>query len=433
MSDIQDILGSGNFTVDRGGQPASGPQPNPQQFNPNLAQPVPTQHSTYMDRVPANSINTPDGQMSVNGSTPGMQAGINTAPLNGNQVNVAGGMAFNQRVAGQSAGIPNVGGSVRVEPHPRPRTLTQDREYNPTVDNGDASQTQSQAKPTGNAPVREQLKQGGNNVGPKKPANNSKGFALSPKIIIFSLVAIIVIVLMIVLFGGGFSTDKDSEEESEIVYNEDGSYTDEEGNLHDALGYIYDPDGNIIYDPFYVPFEYTEEEIADLRAAGYTGDEIEQFQTDEIDAQTKIDEAAKAQQDFITQQRNEVNAQEGDLYTDILNNTWLGMPENWKFTDVTEEWTTISENRNVDYEKFAQHGNQLFLKVYLDDRVHEQWAFMQIDPIRYAQLEDRGNIIVTITFRCLSTYNEETDELEYDKNNIFITNIEESDTVYNGE
>lgn len=145
------------------------------------------------------------------------------------------------------------------------------------------------------------------------------------------------------------------------------------------------------WEQFEESFVYSDTEKRQLRAWGYTGDDIENAQMNKTPALDLINDAKAAQEEARLQLSNP----ESPEYRALLNNTWLGqspisLPQYEE--GVTEG--AVSYGRvtlNADYEKVPAHGHNLFLKVYLDDG---SYAFMECPVIRYMQLAEKGNIVV---------------------------------------
>lgn len=139
-------------------------------------------------------------------------------------------------------------------------------------------------------------------------------------------------------------------------------------------------------------FSYTEEEKQQLRAWGYTGDEIEAHELDGTEASELISAAKQEQEEA----RATLSNPESPEYQALLNNTWLGQQAltipgyEEGVTEGAIYYDTVT--LNADYDKVPAHGHNLFLKVYLDDG---SYAFMECPLLRYTQLADSGNIVVT--------------------------------------
>lgn len=139
-------------------------------------------------------------------------------------------------------------------------------------------------------------------------------------------------------------------------------------------------------------FSYTDEEKQQLRAWGYTGDEIEEHESNE----TSVDELVAASRQEQEEARATLSNPESPEYQALLNNTWLGQ----QALTIPQYEEGVSEGiiyydtytLNADYEKVPAHGHNLLLKVYLEDG---SYAFMECPLLRYMQLPDSGNIVVS--------------------------------------
>ena len=175
------------------------------------------------------------------------------------------------------------------------------------------------------------------------------------------------------------------------VFNRDTTPVDDPVSSNDPMTVIGDDDYWSQFDDPDTMFTYTDKEIADLRAWGYTGDEIEENEENEVPAEELIAASRQAQEEA----RATLSNPESPEYQALLNNTWLGQQAisiPGYTEDVTEGqiwYDTIT--LNADYEKVPAHGYNLFLKVYLDDT---SYAFMECPLVRYMQLADSGNIVV---------------------------------------
>lgn len=215
----------------------------------------------------------------------------------------------------------------------------------------------------------------------KKP-----GLPLKGKVIIgVCVVAVIIIGVCILLSRGRSNVDVD-----------DGlSGLDSMDDIYGGAEIIDKPTGDGLDSWDNIPivtFTYTADEVAELRAWGYTGDEIEAQQLLETPAETLI-AASRAAQEART---NPASPE----YEALLNSTFLGqeklnLPAEIPAGSVYYDTITL----NADYEKVEAHGHNLYLKIYLKDG---SYAFMECPFHRYVELEDSGNIVVTYR---TSTYN----------------------------
>ena len=144
---------------------------------------------------------------------------------------------------------------------------------------------------------------------------------------------------------------------------------------------------------------YTPEEITELRAAGYTGTEIEDYQSREVPAEELIQQAEEARDAWIQEAVAPLYDTASDEYKKTISETWLSLPQR---TDM-EEWqdnvcSYYEVDQNLDYEKIGVYGNQLFIKIYLDDYEHDDWFFLNITTEEWNKLKQAGNIQVHYTY-----------------------------------
>lgn len=167
-------------------------------------------------------------------------------------------------------------------------------------------------------------------------------------------------------------------------------------------------------------FLYTPEEITQLRAAGYTGDEIESYQSQMVPAEDLIKQAEAARDAWVQEAIAPLYDTASDEYKHYVSQTWLTLPQR---TDMTE-WTMLAsyytERKNLDYEKIDVYGNQLFIKVYLDDNAHADWFFLCVSPDEWNKLKDSGNVIVNYTY-CTRLVGDDYMTAVEDTTNIYIT------------
>lgn len=159
-------------------------------------------------------------------------------------------------------------------------------------------------------------------------------------------------------------------------------------------------------DQFVIAFRYSAEELAQLRAWGYTGPEIEENQVNEVPAADLIEASRQAQEEARASLANP----ESPEYLNLLNQTWLGEPSvNVPYVDSTTPYTVSTRRINADYVKVAAHGTNLMLKVQLPSGGHH---FMEVTVTQWSRLADAGNIVVDYT------------EISYN-GQIFITGMKE--------
>lgn len=144
---------------------------------------------------------------------------------------------------------------------------------------------------------------------------------------------------------------------------------------------------------------FTDEDKKNLRASGYTGDEIEKFQSegktiDELTAEAKKEKEEYLQKLYV-ELSTKVNNPASAEFKQLRSMTWLsGNVATVPPKDVSYQVESLKEN--VDYIRIPARGVQLFLRLTLNDG---NYAFMEVSPERYAQLRDSGNIV--IAYDCL--------------------------------
>lgn len=146
----------------------------------------------------------------------------------------------------------------------------------------------------------------------------------------------------------------------------------------------------------YSTLTYSSDQIKNLRKWGYTGSEIEDASASGLDYDKLIDESVKQQKEAMKDTMSALNDTMSPEYKNLLNKTWLSGEEiNLDGVDTTTVMNQDSRVENVDFEKCGAQGTQLFLKLHLDNGTA---AFMCIDPQRYVELPDTGNIVVEIAW-----------------------------------
>jgi hypothetical protein len=148
------------------------------------------------------------------------------------------------------------------------------------------------------------------------------------------------------------------------------------------------------------------EDIEKLRAAGYTANEIEQFEADKVDdIAPLLKKAATDKQRFLLEQyqflqeRMASGIDEETSY--IFNNSIFSLPGQEMTEAELDSWglpvpalrSTFREN--VNYTKLPLMGSQCLLKLSLEDGTI---LFFYVSPERYAELtQDEGNIVIKYT------------------------------------
>ena len=139
---------------------------------------------------------------------------------------------------------------------------------------------------------------------------------------------------------------------------------------------------------------YSADEVEQLRSVGYTGDEIESSSEMGIDYYTLYDTAyndkAQKEADIIKEQGRRGSA----AYREITRNTFLvNKPANYDWNKVNDFPDTYAHKEVVDYTKLPARGRQLFIQAKL---TKGPYVFFMVEPYRYSQLPDSGNIVIEI-------------------------------------
>lgn len=139
---------------------------------------------------------------------------------------------------------------------------------------------------------------------------------------------------------------------------------------------------------------YTSAELKALRKWGYTASELEIASRDGLTPQELVDSARADREEAQKEALAAVSDTASDEYKKLLNQTWLG-GEPLDVSQFTADYVYNTEERTeiADYEKCDPHGEQCFIKVYLDNG---DAAFMQVTPQRFNELPDTGNMVVVI-------------------------------------
>ena len=201
------------------------------------------------------------------------------------------------------------------------------------------------------------------------------GKAVIPVLIGLALLAAVVIIFVSARYNKDRMETPGTPASEEIIGQDPTGGIGEAMNPDDLLGEID-------------AFSYTEEERAELRACGYTADDIEHGISEKIPAEQLIEEAEHAQ----AEKWAALNDPASEEYQALLDQTWLGeaptsLPE---YSDTMVTSNTIKK-LNADYVKIPAYGPNLFIKIDMGNGTH---YFMQCDVVTYTKLADSGNINV---------------------------------------
>jgi hypothetical protein len=157
-------------------------------------------------------------------------------------------------------------------------------------------------------------------------------------------------------------------------------------------------------EPQPIAAQYTAEQLGELRAYGYTGDEIDAFQSEGTDYEALIEDAIakQAQQQIKTHNYLLINslASTDEAYKEALSLSWLGLPipdvepgEYDALGNPMSEYYSEQHKENVNYWKVPLSGNQCLLKLLLEDG---NTVFYVTTPMDYLEKKkDYGNMVIT--------------------------------------
>lgn len=242
-----------------------------------------------------------------------------------------------------------------------------------------AQQSQQPAQPTGQQVTQQTQQVQQNQAQPQQTTminTTQEGGGFKPgKKLIFIIIGILLVfgIAAVVILGSGKKEETDTPDES-----------------LDELEWL-DPVNQ-------ETFLYSPEEITNLRAAGYTGDEIESYQSQQTPAEDLIKQAEAERDAWVQEAIAPLYDTASDEYKHYVSQTWLTLPQRTDMADWTMIGAEYAVDQNLDYEKIDVYGNQMFIKVYLDDNAHESWFFLNVSPTEWNQLNDAGNIQVHYTY-----------------------------------
>lgn len=142
---------------------------------------------------------------------------------------------------------------------------------------------------------------------------------------------------------------------------------------------------------------FTSEEKESLRKWGYTGDEIEFYESNEFASKDLIASAKSMRESAAEESLKEVSNTASPEYKKLLNMTWLG-GKKFQVKNINNDedaaYGMELKVENVDYIKCSATGQQLFIRVTLNSGTN---AFMTVAPDRWVEMKKKGNIVVEYT------------------------------------
>ncbi len=183
---------------------------------------------------------------------------------------------------------------------------------------------------------------------------------------------------------------------------------------------------------------YTADQMNNLRAIGITSDEITNYMENNVPYEYVYNTLMEQYWGWHLMNELPTYDMTSDKYKEVINQTWMSLPERHDLAEWTTDYIAYSYDveANLDYEKVTPYGNQLFLKIYLDDNTHDSWFFLNIKPEEWNMLGPKGNVVVNYTYQTHYKPYESIFDAEEDKDNIFIIsatlNIIKSDFAVSG-
>lgn len=141
--------------------------------------------------------------------------------------------------------------------------------------------------------------------------------------------------------------------------------------------------------------KYTNDDLVKLRGAGFTGEEIEQMQSEgkSVDSALSDSKIAKAEylRDLYPELKPKVTDSTSEAYKTLLKNTWLGGDYRPVAKDPNVMYTAKTVRENSRYVREAPNGGQLQIKLTLKNG---DIIFLNVHPERYEKLDDEGNMVI---------------------------------------
>lgn len=141
-------------------------------------------------------------------------------------------------------------------------------------------------------------------------------------------------------------------------------------------------------------FMYMYDELEELRLAGYTGNEIEQYEREEVPASELVNAAKAARKAQYEAELAPYFDSASEEFMEVYRHTWLGQGDLVFDTD-SSRYEYYETTMNVDYRKLPAKGHQLFIEYYLSNG---DTCFLTVTPEKYLQLSDTGNIVLKIYY-----------------------------------
>lgn len=135
---------------------------------------------------------------------------------------------------------------------------------------------------------------------------------------------------------------------------------------------------------------YTEEDRELLRKWGFSGEEIQSYEEQQVPANDLVEKTKKDQIEAQQEVLNALDNKKSKAYKKLIANTWLELdPVTGTFSSDPTDYAEFEAVDNADYSKVPARGNQFWLRITLSDKTV---IFMPVSPYEYASKEKSGNI-----------------------------------------
>lgn len=241
----------------------------------------------------------------------------------------------------------------------------------------------------------------GNSVNPESSTPPPNAPKFGPKQIAIAAGILVVIVIVAIVFlskGGTEDTESITTESSDPTeYEEFDPFANPYDQGEEFIGFEdttstssnVSNSGDTIYDPSTYSI-YSNDEIANLRAYGYTGDEIEYYSQQGTSYDTLINDAIERRNKANEEWRSSVIDDASEGYKNLMAKSYMDGKSTKQSCAVDEVSGYGTKRENVDYEKCGVYNYQAWIKVY----TQYGSMVMLMDLPRYTELSDSGNIVV---------------------------------------
>lgn len=138
--------------------------------------------------------------------------------------------------------------------------------------------------------------------------------------------------------------------------------------------------------------------VMQLRKLGYTGDEIAAAQSSGADLNAMVESAQKLRDEEAKEALIRMSDSASEEFQHMAEYSVFSMPY-VEFPETENSFDRVylkgSYIVNADYWKVDTYGNQLYVKLKI---ANSTYAFMTLDPFRWSEIPDTGNMVVRIDY-----------------------------------